>query len=408
MNLLFLSPYLPSPPTFGGQRRVHGLMRALARRHRIGVLALHKREDPREEWLAATRAWCSEAETFDQPMLGLAGRSKRLVQLRGLASLESWDLRSHRNRELSGRLQQKLAAEPWDALVVEFIQMMVNVDRRRLPPGLPIVLDEHNIEFDLQRRTALAADSLARRTFQEVNWRKLQREEVAAWKWLDGISVTSERDRSLVAGAVPAGRCVLAPNGVDLESFKPPAGGAEPNTVIFFGAHNYFPNTDGLRFLLTEIWPQIIAARPSARLRVVGPRPPDEVAALAPPSVSIEGRVDDIAAAVGRASVAIAPLRIGGGTRLKVIEAMALARPIVATRIGAEGIDVEGGRDLLLADAPGDFARAVLRLLANPAEAEALGKNARKRAEESYGWDACARPLEQLLEGLVQKRRAGR
>ena len=406
MKLLFLSPYLPSPPTFGGQRRVHGLMRALSRRHHVGLLALHNPADPVDSWLAETRAWCPDAEAFTEPLLGLSGRPKRLAQLRNLGSRESWDLASHRSQRLADRLREKLATGTWDALVVEFVQMTVNLPQVGL--GLPVVLDEHNIEFDLQRRTARSGGGLFRRVFQEVNWRKLEREEVAAWSRLDGVSVTSERDLALVSAQAPAVRRALAPNGVDLDAFTPPAGPPEPDTVIFFGAHNYFPNADGLRFLFTEIWPLVVAARPAARLRVVGPPPPDEVAALALPSVRIEGRVDDIGAAVGRAAVAIAPLRIGGGTRLKVVEAMALARPVVATRIGAEGLELVEGRDLLLADAPGDFAAAILKLLANPGEAEALGRRGRKRVEEAYGWDACARPLEQLIESLVAARQRSR
>ncbi len=401
MKILALVPYLPSPPTFGGQRRLQGILKQLARDHELSLLALHNPLDDLGAWTAATRAWCPDVSVFPQPPFGLVGGRKRLAQLGTLLRPRSWDLISHRSEPLVGKLREKLAAQRWDVLLVEFVQMTSNlrgVPREILPP---VVLDEHNIEFDLQRRVANSADGV-RRIFAEANWRKLKREEVAAWRGAAGVSVTSSRDQSLVHAEVPGKLCAVVPNGVDLEEFAPPTAPPDPDTVVFFGAHNYFPNTDALRFFLGEIWPRVLAARPTARLRVVGPPPPPDIAA--PPGVTIAGFVPDVVAEVGRAAVAIAPLRIGGGTRLKVIEAMALARPVVATSIGAEGLDVTTERDLLIADAPADFAQAVVRLLSQPAEAAALGLRARKRVEAAYGWEACTRALEDLCSTAARTR----
>jgi len=396
MKILALVPYLPSPPTFGGQRRLQGVLRQLARSNELSILSLHSPVDDLFGWTSATRAWCGDVTVFPHAPFGWTGARKRLAQLGTLALPRSWDLLSHRSEPLVRELREKLAAQRFDVLLVEFAQMTENL--RGVPAALlpPVVLDEHNIEFDLQRRTAASAAQGLRRLFAEVNWRKLRREEIAAWRCAAGISVTSARDRSLVQEAVPHSRCAVTPNGVDLDEFAPPSAPPDPNAVIFFGAHNYFPNTDGLRFFLAEIWPRVIAVRPQTRLRVVGPPPPAEVISSAPPSVVFTGFVPDLVAEVGHAAVAIAPLRIGGGTRLKIVEAMALARPLVATRIGAEGLEVLAGRDLLLADAPAEFATALLQLLEDPVEAAALGRRARRRVEESYGWPACARVLEEL------------
>lgn len=402
MKVLFITPYVPSPPTFGGQRRIHGLMRALHKRHTLSLLALHNPIDPIDEWLERTRGFYPDTELFVQPAFGLQGRAKRTAQLRSLFELRSWDAISHRNEAMMSRLRERLARETWDAVVVEFAQMTVNL--KGLPRGVPCVVDEHNVEYDLQRRSATSSSSPLRRTFLEANWRKLRREELAAWRTFDGVSVTSPRDLSIVQAHAPRTRCILSPNGVDLDEFTPPAAAPEPDTVIFVGAHNYFPNADGLRFLFAEIWPLVLAARPSVQLRVVGPLPPVDILALRPPNVMFVGYVTDIVAEVGRAAISIAPLRIGGGTRLKILEALALARPVVATSIGAEGIDVRHGRDLLLADAPRDFADALLRLLAQPGEAAALGQRGRRLVQEAYSWDASAAQLEHLLEELVERR----
>jgi glycosyltransferase involved in cell wall biosynthesis len=404
VKVLALVPYLPSPPTFGGQRRLQGLLKHLAATNELSIVSLHNPSDDQAAWTLATREWCEDVAVFPQLPFGWSGARKRVAQLGTLASPRSWDFISHRNEAMVQALRKKLQAQKFDVLLVEFVQMTANL--RGIPEALlpPLVLDEHNIEYDLQKRTGKTASSGVRRVFAEANWRKLQREEIAAWRSAAGISVTSTRDASLVHDAVPEARCVVAPNGVDLDEFTPPASLPDPDAVVFFGAHNYFPNTDALRFFLDEIWPQVIARRPSSRLRVVGPPPPADVQSGAHPSVVFTGFVSDLVAEVGHAAVAIAPLRIGGGTRLKVVEAMALARPLVATRIGAEGLDVQDGRDLLLADAPADFAAAVLRLLNDPLEAAALGLRGRRRVEEAYGWQACARVLDDLCRKVAAER----
>jgi len=403
MKILALVPYLPSPPTFGGQRRLQGVLRQLARSHELSILSLHSPVHDLDSWTAATRRWCSDVTVIPHPLFGLTGGHKRLAQFATLVSPLSWDSNSHRSEPLVASLRRKLATQHFDLLLVEFTQMMVNLRGIRESTLPPVVLDEHNIEFDLQRRTAQSDAHGLRRLFAAVNWRKLRREEVGAWRGATGISLTSERDLSLVRAELPQARCVVAPNGVDLDEFRPPVAAPDPDAVVFFGAHNYFPNTDALRFFLAQIWPLVSAARPATKLRIVGPLPPPDVQASAPLGVTLTGFVPDVAAEVGRASVAIAPLRIGGGTRLKIVEAMALARPMVATRIGAEGLEVVDGRDLLLRDSPAEFAAAVVQLLNNPAEAAALGQRARLRVEEAYGWDACARVLDELCRDLAAR-----
>src|SRR5262249_26088734 len=127
MNLLFVAPYVPSPPTFGGQRRIHGLMRSLSRRHELSLLALYSPTDPIDEWHERTRGLCPDTEVFVQPALGLQGRAKRTAQLRSLFGQRSWDAISHRNEIMASRLRERLARKTWDAVVVEFAQMAVNL-----------------------------------------------------------------------------------------------------------------------------------------------------------------------------------------------------------------------------------------------------------------------------------------
>ena len=170
---------------------------------------------------------------------------------------------------------------------------------------------------------------------------------------------------------------------------------------MFFGAINYFPNHDGVVYFIDEILPIIRAARPKVRFQVLGPGANSEVLARAGDSVEILGMVDDVGPFIERAAAVVVPLRLGGGTRLKVVEAMAKAKPIISTRLGAEGIDVVDGTHLLLADEPREFAAAVERVLSDRALADQLGAGARRLAEERYTWQAIGGRLEGFYEQLV-------
>jgi glycosyltransferase involved in cell wall biosynthesis len=303
---------------------------------------------------------------------------------------------------VAARLRQMLARERYDVVNFEFTHMAPY--RWALPPARdrPIfVLDEHNIEYEILRRTAGSESALVRRIYNAVNWRKLRWEELRAWRTFDGCSVTSAHDRDLLLRDLPLVRTAIVPNAVDLDYFKarPEAPPAEPLSIVFFGAINYFPNTDGLKFFLDQIFPRVLARIPTAKLIVVGHTPP-ELFALANANIEMKGFVPDVRVEVERAAVAIAPLRIGGGTRLKILEAMAMSKPVVSTPQGAEGLEVTNGNELLVADSPAAFADQLVRVLEDEALARRLAVSARSLVERKYGWAASAARLEELYRQL--------
>jgi glycosyltransferase involved in cell wall biosynthesis len=207
--------------------------------------------------------------------------------------------------------------------------------------------------------------------------------------------VTSEQDAARVAAVVPEARVEVVPNAVDPEHFLPRDADPRPDgrTIVFFGAINYFPNTDGILFFLREVWPLVSSSLPGTRLEIVGPRPPPSVLAHRGPTVEVTGFVEDLRPYLSRASVAVVPLRLGGGTRLKIVEAMAMGKAIVSTSLGAEGIDVRPGVDLLLEDDPRRFADAVVRVLRDRELAVRLGASAREVVVARYSWAAAAAAL---------------
>jgi glycosyltransferase involved in cell wall biosynthesis len=400
MKLLFATPYLPSPARFGGQRRLEGLMKSLAVNHELSIISFNASDEFGEMSLEATRAYCRDVITFPD-MDFRDERDKRLLQARSLLSRFSYEhLLIARRREFLGRLQQLINSERFDIVQVEFCQMAAF--RFKLPAErrFRVVLDEHNIEFDIVRRTASAEVSPARRVYSAIDWRKLEREERSAWRRFDGVTLTSERDASMLRELESATPVAVVPNGVDIDNFLPAEQPPEADNLLFFGAMNYYPNQDGIGYFMEQVFPRILARRPSTKLWIVGPGA-EPLYRLRGPNVEVTGFVEAIEPYLDRASAVVVPLRLGGGTRLKIVEAMAKAKAIVSTRIGAEGIDVVHGQHALLADEPQAFAEHVERVLSDAALARRLGAAARELAVSRYSWPALVGHLQNFYEQLL-------
>lgn len=400
MKILFVAPYLPSPARFGGQRRMEGLLRGLAERHEVSVLAFNSSDAYATESLEATAAYCKKVTTLPD-LDPRSVREKRRLQMRSLLSLHSFEHLQVKSRaDFQQKIDEHLASETYDVVQVEFANMASYRYSRRGKKQPLLVLDEHNIEYDLQRRTAGSADGIARLVYNSLNWRKLGREEKRAWQRFDGVVLTSARDEQVLCEVSPKTRTAVVPNGVNVTQFMPSEAPTEPDTLVFFGANNYFPNHDALLYFIDEILPKVVARRPNVKLQIVGPGAQPAVLAKQGKHVEIVGFVDDLMPYLERATAIVVPLRIGGGTRLKIVEAMAKSKAIVSTRIGAEGIDVSHGRDILLGDTPADFADAIVRVLEDSTLARELGRKARELAVTRYSWGAIVAQLEQFYADL--------
>ena len=398
MKLLFLSPYLPSPPQWGAPRRVHGLLSELARRHEVSLLAFTVPGEDTDTALRATGQYCTEVVTVENERLdrALNRKRKRGIQLRSLLYTQSFERLIYYHPSFQLELDRLVARGNFDVITTEHAQMACY----RLPRTMRLVLDEHNIEYDILWRTTAAEPPSIRKLYNWANYLKLRREERAAWQQFDGITLTSERDEQLLHRATPAKPTAVIPNAVDTEFFQPCGAPVDASTILFFGAINYYPNTEGLLFFLSEVFPHVKRRHPGARLWIVGQKPPPAIMSRAAEDVIITGLVDDVRPYLARAAVVIAPLRIGGGTRLKIVEAMAMGKPIVATRIGAEGLDVSDGEDILLGDTAEDFADQVVRALGDAPLAKRLGEAARHCVESRYSWRDAVHRLERFYQEL--------
>jgi len=399
LRLLIVSPYLPSR-TAGGPVRVHGLIRGLPASCSVSLLAFAQGASADVEVAPEIRERCEEIVIVPNEYRRIAGRRKRTLQLRSLLSNRSFERVVHERSDFQTALDGLCERTIFDVVQIEHCFMA----HYRFPPTAARVLDEHNVEYDIRSRTLAVVRPGARKAYDYLNHLKLRAEEQRSWRDVDALAVTSPRDEAMIRSEFPDARTAVIPNAVDTEFFSPGSKRREPDTIVFFGTLSYYPNHDGLLFFLRDVMPLVRRLHPSVRLQIVGASPPAELRRFEAADVRFTGFVDDLRPYLERPSVIIAPLRIGGGTRLKILEAMAMGAPVVSTSIGAEGLAVTHGRDVLLADTADAFAAEVVRVLRDDALGAELGSAGRHLVEKSYDWRASARALEALYRRAIPAR----
>lgn len=272
---------------------------------------------------------------------------------------------------------------------------------RDLPPGIPKISGLENLSWDYYARRAASAEGWQRKLLgiEARRFRRFDRRTLPAFDLLLAMS-QADLDELRMVSDRPA---IVTPNGVDTDALVPSPLPDTP-TVLFTGTFGYAPNAEALRWLLSEIWPRVTAQKPDAKLLVVGKGVPDEIAALADDSVTLAGWVPEMQPWFDRARVVIVPMRSGGGTRLKVLDGLASGRPLVSTTMGAMGVDVVDGEQVVLADGAEAFATATVGILNDPERGARIGAAGRKVAEDVYDWRAIGARLDVALRELVAKR----
>lgn len=406
LSILYVSQMPASPPRFGAQARVNGLMTRLARFHDLTAVMLVDDEFDVEECRQAMRVYCREVVLVPNPYGREEGLAKRLLQLRSLASTRSFERLRVTVPALQPALDRVLRARRFDIVNLEF-PYLGHCQLRQAPPGekLPaLVVDSHDIAYDLARQFARAGSSLGRRLYAGANWRKLRREELATYRKANGIYLCSVADQRRLLDQIPEARTAVIPNAADVEYYRPRPTDPPPDgrTVVYFGLLSTIPNVDGVVHFVRDIWPRIAKAHPEARCKIIGGRPPPSLQALTGPRVELTGFVPDLRPHLAAAAAIVVPLRLGSGTRLKIVEAMAMGKAIVSTTLGAEGIEAVSGRDIFIEDEPAGFAGAVNRLLADPGLAARVGQSARRVAVEQYAWSGAAEALEDFYRQILE------
>jgi glycosyltransferase involved in cell wall biosynthesis len=264
--------------------------------------------------------------------------------------------------------------------------------------GFKTLVSTHNVEADIWKRYAENEPNLLRRAYIREQWRKVERFENEALRSTEGMLAVSHQDLERLSTRQSGLQAALIPNGVDLSYFSVMAQPISRRELVFTGSMDWRPNQDAARYFCSEILPLLKQRSEDIECTFVGRSPPDDIRRLANiPGVHISGTVEDVRPYVERAAVYVVPLRIGGGSRLKILEALAMGRAVVSTTIGAEGLDLVDGKHVVLADDAQSFADAVLQLLSDPSRCQSLATEGRKLVETQYGWDALADRLNKFI-----------
>ncbi len=406
MKLLLLTPQSPFPPRQGTTLRNYYLLRHFAARHEVHLFTCLAPQD--NHWPdAQLLQMCARVEWFRQPERPL----RRRLQDSLLAVKPDMALRLDQGHSHS-ILQRMLAEESYDLVQIEGIEMAPYGFQilQTAGPKPAVVFDDHNAEYLLQKRAALMdARSLGRwhaACYSLLQWQKLYRYERAFCQAVDGIVAVSEPDRQALASLAPRRPIVNVPNGIDIARYNPePLPSASPPALVFTGKMDYRPNVDAMLWFGQEVLPRI-RRQMAVRLLIAGMSPHPRLDRLRVlPDVELTGAVEEIAPYIHRAAIYLAPMRVGGGTRLKVLEAMACARPVVSTSLGVEGIPVRHNEHVLIADDPRTFADSVMSLLRDQAaggeRSRALGEAARSFVEKHFSWETILPQLDAFHAQLV-------
>jgi sugar transferase (PEP-CTERM/EpsH1 system associated) len=321
--------------------------------------------------------------------------------LGNLLSSQPYSVASHFTSAFQRAVQGELASSSYDLVLCEWTPYAQFV---REFSDVPRVVVAHNVEHQIWQRYVENETQLLVRWYLGLQARRMRAFEENVFSSVEGATAVSAADAATIKSMAPHLDVEVVDNGVDLEFFaddSEPADTAAP-TLVFTGSMDWRPNQDSVEYFVNDILPLVQAEQPDVQTVFVGRNPPPKIADLGKlDGVTITGTVDDVRPYIREAAVYIVPLRIGGGSRLKILEALAMKKPVVSTGVGAEGLDITDGRELLLADTPQQFARQINLLLSDRSQARKLGEAGRKLVERRYGWDALAAKLEQCMTRLV-------
>jgi len=406
MRILLLTPQRPYPPHQGTTLRNFNLIKELSKHHTVCLLTfIEPDQDPTAP--GPLPELCEWIDTIPTPRRSNKRRLQQLLFSRRPDM--SWRLWSPRfDEQLKRRLQ-----EPFDVIEIEGIEMSPYLPTIQTAADRPLIIyDAHNAEWILQRR-AFGADlkkpnRWPAALYSWFQWTRLRAYEANLLRQVDHTIAMSAPDKVALRDLAPQAPITIIPNGVDLAAYGNFRGKSRHFDLVFTGKMDFRPNIDAMLWFGHHVFPLIQAQRPQTTLAIVGQRPHPRLDVLRQiPGITITGYVDDVRPYIAGASVYVAPLRVGGGTRLKLLEAMAMGKAIVSTPVGAEGFPVENGQELLLAEMPEDFAARVLHLLKNPGQRRELGQAGQKFAKNNYGWDALVPQLEKIYHRLRQQATGG-
>jgi polysaccharide biosynthesis protein PslH len=400
MKILWVKAGGLVPPDTGGKIRSYNILLQLAKQHAITFFSFYAAHE--NDVHAALSQTFEKVISIPLDLPKTKGAGEVLDYGAHFFSREPYNLTKYCRPVVRKNLRGLLARETYDVLVCDFLAAAGAVPWNW--PG-PKVLFTHNVEAVIwQRRYEVARNPL----WKAVSWREWKKMEAAEKTYLqkaDHVLVVSENDRQTFARFLDRRKLTVTPTGADTEFFQPSRERETPHSLVFTGSMDWLPNEDGIFYFANNIFPLILRKVPDATLCVVGRKPSRRLQDLASrvSNIQLTGWVEDVRPYLARAEVCIVPLRIGGGTRLKIFEAMSMAKAVVSTSIGAEGLPVTNGEHLLIADGAASFAENTLQLLGNASRRTQIGDAARHLVEENYSWATVSNSFARVLEDIVKR-----
>lgn len=390
------------PVDTGGKIRSFNILRHLSKNHKVTLLSYYGgRRDTEYESALAGRMPGAHTIPTAAPEDSL---SQHLDYIWRLPSRAPYAVTKFTHSEVRHTMAEWLREKRFDVVVCDFLSASQNFPDRLTVPS---VLFQHNVETVLWQRMAETETAPSKKFFYRIEAAKMARYEKATLSRFHRIIAVSERDRDEMLKLDPRCRITVVPTGVDTEQYRiVPSAAGNPPVIVFTGSMDWEPNIDAVEYFCRQIWPSILHAFPQARFQIVGRNPDARVRRLQSASVEITGMVASVADFLRSATVVVVPIRIGGGTRLKIFEAMAMGKAVVSTSIGAEGLDLTHGRDLLIADTPESFAAGILELLRVP-EARRAYEQAAAALAARYDWSEITLAFAEVLRESVASFHAG-
>jgi len=400
LNVAIVASELPHPPTAGNRIRTLNLAVRLARRHRITFIA--HRNDESAEGSRFLREHGIETILIDRVIPVKSGVRFYARLAANLASPVPFSVATHRSEALRRAVREHARRSPIDVWQVEAITL---IDALADLEHLPKVVIAHNVESMIWQRYHQTETALLKRWYIKQQWRKFERFERRAFAAATRVVAVSEEDAALIRDRFGGRNVDVVENGIDRRFFEAVQPDHDPQSILFLGSLDWRPNLDAIGLLLDRIFPAVRAAQPSARLYLVGRKPSPalvrKVRDLA--GVELHADVPDVRPFLARSGVMVVPLRIGGGSRLKILEAMAAGLPVISTRVGAEGLELVPGEDYIAADEAEAIAAALLAQMRDPRPAQAMAARVRASVLDRYDWDSLADQLERAWFACLEK-----
>lgn len=402
MRILWVKAGGLVPLDTGGKIRSYNILRQLAKRHSITFFSFYAAHD--NDVHEALRQTFHRVILVPLALPPAKGTGELLDYAAKFFSSEPFNLTKYCRPAVHKRLRALLQEESFDVILCDFL-----VAAGAIPWDWPTpkVLFSHNVEAIIWRRHYEMARNPFWKALSFYEWQRMTAAERKYLSKADHVIAVSENDREAFAKLIDSRRLTVIPTGADTEFFQPSSAKETPSSLVFSGSMDWLPNEDGIFYFSNEILPLIRRQVPDVTLWVVGRSPSRRLQDLASrvANIRLTGWVADVRPYLAQGAVYVVPLRIGGGTRLKIFEAMSMAKSVVSTSIGAEGLPVKSGEHLLLADDPASFAENVLRLLGNASYRARVGQSARQLVEENYSWDAVSKGFAEALERVARQGR---